>query len=255
MRINIKQIGWVGRVGQIGQIAFLSRGLVPPLVLLFLLIAWLVPPPVAAFFGPFSGRQQPAVVEESTPGAVELPTSAAVEVVEVDEAVALFRQIARVNTELLATLDEPDLKFSRLRGGLIVVSFVEQQELSRTSSFGRYLAEQLMNEMQRHRVPVVELRQSTVVRIQEGRGEYGLSRDPAEIRPAAAAAAMLTGTYTTTPRQVIVNARIIDNRSGLLLASASTVIPRTAVVNDLLSDPVSSDRLKSEPFYMKRLGD
>lgn len=172
-----------------------------------------------------------------------------------DDAQLLYQQITRLSADLFRSLEEPDMEYSELRGGVIVLSFVEQKNLTRTSSLGRYLAEQLMNELQLRRVPVVEVRKSREVRIQQSRGEYGLSRDAAEINDEAAAAAMLTGTYTVTPEQVIVSARIIDNRTAVLLASATSIIPRTQTVETLLSDPVGlAAAVKPEPMYMKRLG-
>ncbi|MDZ7641312.1 MAG: FlgO family outer membrane protein [Desulfurivibrio sp.] len=174
--------------------------------------------------------------------------------VTAEEGVALARWVSRIGEQLLASLEEPDLAFSPLRDGVMVLSFVEQRKLDRTTSFGRYLAEQLMNELQQHRVPVVELRTSREVRLRETGGEYGLSRDPAEIANQVAAAARLTGTYTVTAEQVMVTARIIDNRDSRLLASATAVIPRLEVVDELLSDPVSGQQpQRSEPMYMKRL--
>ncbi|WP_157861462.1 FlgO family outer membrane protein [Desulfurivibrio alkaliphilus] len=170
-----------------------------------------------------------------------------------DEVARLYHQVTNLSEQLFASLAEPDPEYGDLRGGVIVLSFVDQRKLTRTTSFGRYLAEQLMNNLQQRRVPVVELRQSREVRIQEQRGEYGLSRNPAEIRESVAAAAMLTGTYTATAEQVIVNARIINNRTGVLLASATVLVPRTPVVEALLADPISDVVVDPEPMYLKRL--
>lgn len=239
MGINVERGGRVPRIFRGGPGS--------ALLIAVLVGCWLLPAPAAAFFWPFSSRQQ-QVEEPPAP----LPPPAAPQV-QVNEALALARQISLIGDELFAGLKELNEEYGGLGEGVIVLSFVDQKQLTRTTSFGRYLAEQLMNELQRQQVPVVELRKSNAVRIRERGGEYGLSRDPAEIRERVAAGAMLTGTYTTTARQVMVNARIIDNRSAVLLASATVVIPRTAVVNDLLSDPVSGIPVGSEPMYMKRL--
>ncbi len=218
-----------------------------PAAALFALVligGWLLPTSATAFFWPFSfGRE--GAGEQVAPA----PTPAPPPPPEVNEALLLARQINLLGAELFAGLEE----WEELQGGVVVLSFVDQKKLTRTSSFGRYLAEQLMVELQQQRVPVVELRKSTEVRIQQKGGEYGLSRDGAQIAERAAAVAMLTGTYTATARQVMVNARIIDNRNAVLLAATTVVIPRTAVVNELLSDPVSFDPQDSEPMYMKRL--
>lgn len=223
------------------------RGAMALVVPLLAVAAWVGGVPTVAAEVSGQPRDQLRVAER--PAAVAVP----VVVAEVDEGLALARWVGRIGEKLLASLEEPDLELGPLRGGLIILSFVDQQKLDRTTSFGRYLAEQLMTELQQQRVPVVELRKSNEVRLHE-RGEYGLSRDPAEISDRAAAVAMLTGTYTLTGRQVIVNARIIDHASSRLLASATGVIPRLEMVDELLSDPVNISRPRQrEPMYMKRL--
>ncbi len=65
-----------------------------------------------------------------------------------------------------------------LDDGLVICSFVELKKLARTSSFGRYLADGLINAFQQRQYRVVEVRKTTDILIQPGRGEYGLSRDP-----------------------------------------------------------------------------
>lgn len=231
----------------------LARGRASGWLLVLLLAGgWLLPVEASAFW-PFSrsSAEPAAVVEEKVAASKPSPTEA--RLLPVDDATWLYHRIGYLGAELFASLREPDLDYSKLQGGVIVLTFVDQKKLTRTTSFGRYLAEQLMNDLQQRQVPVVELRKSREVRIQAGQGEYGLSREPAEIRDQARAAAMLTGTYTITPEQVIVHARIIDNRDALLLASATAVIPRTPVVNALLADPVSGRPRDPEPMYMKRL--
>ncbi len=233
----------------------------PLMLLLLMLVAggWLLPAEASAFW-PFSrSSDKSATVAKSAAQDGSQKQAASGQNWElaghwqVDCATLLYHQVNRLGSQLLASLEEPDPDYSPLRGGVIVLSFVDQKKLDRTTSFGRYLAEQLMNDLQQRRVPVVELRQSLDVRIQAQRGEYGLSRNPAEIRSQVSAAAMVTGTYTATAEQVVVNARIIDNASGVLLASATAVLPRTAVVDGLLADPVSGKPVEREPMYMKSL--
>jgi len=171
----------------------------------------------------------------------------------VNEAADLHAQVQDLASGLFASLRDADPENGDLAGGLIVCTFVDLKKLSRTSSLGRYVAEQLMGELQQQGYTVVELRKGTSVQVQEKRGEFGLSRDPAELRGDAAAAAMLTGTYTVTGEQVIVNARIMDNRTAVLLASATAIIPKNKVANLLLADSASLATRKSEPIYMKRL--
>jgi TolB-like protein len=197
-----------------------------------------VPRPAQAFLSFLFEQPKPPVAQPAPP---------------VNEAADLHAQVRELATGLFASLRDADPENGDLSGGLIVCSFVDLKKLSRTSSLGRYVAEQLMSELQQQGYSVVELRKGTSVLVQEKRGEFGLSRDPAQLREDAAAGAMLTGTYTVTGEQVIVNARIMDNRTAVLLASATTIIPKNKVANLLLADSASITTRKAEPIYMKRL--
>ena len=172
---------------------------------------------------------------------------------KINEAAAFRQQVREIAAALFASLADQDPENGDLAEGLVVCSFVDLKKLTRSSSFGRYVAEQLMGELQHRGYTVVEMRKSTSVMVQEKRGEYGLSRDPAEIREDVAAGAMLTGTYTVTGEGVIVNARILDNRRAVLLASATAIVPRNQVTDLLLADSASATTRKAEPIYMKRL--
>lgn len=226
--------------------------------LLVLLFCWLFPAPVAAFW-PFTawGKNQAAdeAGREAGLPKVNAVTPLSPKGQADNQALKLRWEIAAIANDLLASLADFDHHYGDLSGGVIVLSFVDQRNLAQTTSLGRYLAEQLMHELQQRRVPVLELRKSTEVRVQERGGEFGLSRNPAEIRDEVAASAMLTGTYTVTAAQIIVNARVIDHKTTILLASATAVINRTPVVEALLADPVSIPRARaqSEPMYLQRL--
>lgn len=171
----------------------------------------------------------------------------------VNEAEALKRLVAHMAQELMVNLADPDPEVGMLADGMIVCTFVDLKKLTRTSSFGRYIAEQLMNEFQKKSYTVAEIRKSQSVLIQQKRGEYGLSRDPEEISGSVTAGAMLTGTYTQTDAGIIVNAKIIDNRTTTLLSSATVVFPRNRLSNTLLADSSSAVTKLPEPVYMKRL--
>lgn len=169
------------------------------------------------------------------------------------EAEILRGVIHNLAGDLFRNLANADPENGDLGNGLMVCTFVELKKLSRSSSFGRYLAEQLMSEMQQRRYEVVEIRKSQAVTIQEKRGEFGLSRNPAEVSPSVTVGAMLTGTYTPSKESIVINARIIDNRSARLLSSATAIIPRNQLAEQLLADTASVREAKPEPVYLKKL--
>lgn len=204
-----------------------------------LLAVLCLPPRPAQAFLSFLADPKPPVAKPAPP--------------PVNEAANLHAQVRELAAGLFASLRDADPEDGDLAEGLIVCTFVDLKKLTRTSSLGRYVAEQLMGELQQQGYTVKELRKGTSVVVEEKRGEFGLSRDPAQLKEDVAAGAMLTGTYTVTGEQVILNARIMDNRTATLLASATAIIPKNKVANLLLADSAALTTRKSEPIYMKRL--
>jgi TolB-like protein len=213
----------------------------PSSLLKIIILALLVFPVQALAFWPFS----PNKPRPQTETVAAAPT--------VSEAAALHREIQGLADELFRNLGDADAENSDLGKSILVCTFVELKKLTRTSSLGRYVAEQLMNEMQQRHYEVVEIRKSQAVLLQEKRGEFGLSRNPAEVSQSVAAGAMLTGTYTPSKDSIIINARIIDNRSAKLLSSATAIIPRNQLAEQLLADTASVREAKPEPLYLKKL--
>ena len=213
----------------------------PSSLLKIMVLALLVFPVQAAAFWPFS----PNKPRPQTETVAAAPT--------VSEAAALHKEIQGLADELFRNLGDADAENSDLGKSILVCTFVELKKLTRTSSLGRYVAEQLMNEMQQRHYEVVEIRKSQAVMLQEKRGEFGLSRNPAEVSQSVAAGAMLTGTYTPSKDSIVINARIIDNRSAKLLSSATAIIPRNQLAEQLLADTASVREAKPEPLYLKKL--
>ncbi|MFH1021011.1 MAG: FlgO family outer membrane protein, partial [Pseudomonadota bacterium] len=77
--------------------------------------------------------------------------------------------------------------------------------------------------------------------------------NPAEVSQTVDAGAMLTGTYTPSKDSIVINARIIDNRSAKLLSSATAIIPRNTLAEQMLADTASVREGKPEPLYLKKL--
>jgi len=204
------------------------------------------------FLGPGNGVVAYAY-EQTIPPYLEPERGRVTEVVT-GEAHDLKQRIFEMAEELFANLADPDPQLGDLADGLLVSTFVDINKLYRTSSFGRYLAGQLMNEFQQYAYHVKEMRKSTSVMVQEKRGEFGLSRDPDEIAVSQAAGAMLTGTYLVGESEIIVNARILDNKSGTLLSSATVIFPRNRLGDLMLKDTASAKRKPADNVvYMKKL--
>jgi len=169
---------------------------------------------------------------------------------EIDTFQATLKQIAE---QLFANLDDDDPQTGLLADGLAFTVFADLKKLNRTSSFGRYLSEQLMGEFQQHGFPVIEVRKSNSIMVMDKRGEYGLSRDLEEIGKAARARALLTGTYTVAGDHIMVNAKILDNANSTMLSSATVMFEKNDLTDMLLSDSASAYPKKDAYVYMKEL--
>ncbi len=190
----------------------------------------------------FSGEQEPVAVT----GQQTLTRPHA-------EATGLVISVEAMAAELLTNLEDGDPFTGDLSGGMVVTTFVETAKLTRTSSFGRYLSEQLINEFQRRSYPVVEIRKSTDIRVQQKRGEFGLARDENELRPDIAADTMLTGTYFIGPDDIIVTARILNNKSAVVMASSTAIFPKNKLTTRMLADTASVKNSTPQPMYLKKL--
>ncbi|MCK5404748.1 MAG: hypothetical protein KAI75_05935 [Desulfobulbaceae bacterium] len=117
-----------------------------------------------------------------------------------------------------------------------VSTFVNLNTLYRTSSFGRYLSEQMMNELQKSGVEVIDVRKTPGLQIYEKFGEYSLSRNMEDLSFTHPAQAVISGTYTYVENQIFVNVRLLRTSDGMVLSSGSLTLPLDAVTGGLLSD-------------------
>ena len=170
-----------------------------------------------------------------------------------NQADILYKSIQEMAIQLFLNLEDPDPVVGALADGVAVSSFVDLKKLTRTSSFGRYLAEQLMTEFQQHGFSVIEVRKSSNIMVQEKRGEYGLSRNLQEIASEVAAQTLITGTYTVAGDHILVNAKVLDNKTAQLLSSATMLFPKNSLAELLLADSTSASAKQKEVTYMKRL--
>ena len=129
-------------------------------------------------------------------------------------------------------------------GSLVAVaSFVNLNDLYRTSSLGRYLGEEMLAGLHRAGAAVVEVRKTVGLLVRRKGGEYGLSRDLDQLDPVRRAQAVVVGTYVADGGEVMVNARLLNNSDGRVLATAGAVLRLDGLVRDMLADEGDGDLL------------
>jgi TolB-like protein len=129
----------------------------------------------------------------------------------------------------------------------VVTTFVDIEDLTRSSSFGRLLAEAVGAEIFRQGGNVVDIRPGDAFMVQPGEGELILSRDVGDLGKEVGAAAVVAGTYGVGATTVAVTVRLIDLSSHRVLSVAMVEMGRTPGLDALLKQssgpvPTSFDK-------------
>jgi TolB-like protein len=117
-----------------------------------------------------------------------------------------------------------------------VVAFVELDKVEETSTFGRYVAERMGQELHRLGFKTLELRQRKDIEIIHDKGEFILSRRSSELLKKARIEAVTVGSYVIVGDEVVVNTRLLGVDTGRVLSVSQIVvgISGDAAVDSLL---------------------
>ncbi len=109
---------------------------------------------------------------------------------------------------------------------IIVASFVDLNNLKTSSTFGRIMAEQVGSRFAQKGYKIIEmkLRQKSVY-IEEGKGEFLLSRNLKEIGLAHNASAVVVGTYGRSRDRIYISTRIVNPSDSVVLSSCDHAMP------------------------------
>ena len=106
---------------------------------------------------------------------------------------------------------------------IVFTSLVDLNDFKESSNFGRLFSESLMTELSRRGFKVIEYRGDAVV-TKIKKGEFKLNR--ARIQDIEDKNTLvLVGTYSKINDYIIVNVRIVEKDTGVLVAAASTYSP------------------------------
>lgn len=143
--------------------------------------------------------------------------------------------VGRFNAQIIFLADQIERNVDRksLENTFIVTSFVSLENLAETTPFGRLLAENVIHELQVRKWKVYEVRLAKDITVNEN-GEFSLSRDIQKIKEMYKIGGVVTGTYSVAGNHVIVNARVMDIGTGLVMSSAQIHHPRNYYVDGLL---------------------
>lgn len=166
--------------------------------------------------------------------------------------------VGRFNARMIFLADQIERNADRknLSNTFIITSFTNLNRLSETTPFGRLVAENLIHELQVRKWQVFEVRLTKDIIINET-GEFSLSRDINRLRDQYKIGGIVTGTYSVTGNNIIVNARVIDINSGVVVSSAQANMPLNWFTDELLlhNDQFKTMRVVGDtPYSCREVG-
>jgi len=143
---------------------------------------------------------------------------------------AMGREIDR---QVAGRLMQPDTPANGV--SLAVTVPVDVNDLDASNPLARQMAEELSRWFVQAGYPVQEIRKGRMVLIEPGNGEKLLTRRDGHLaKRDVESAAILTGTYSVTSKNVRFNIRIIHTASLEVLGMATVSVPLTSEVKSLL---------------------
>ncbi len=156
------------------------------------------------------------------------------------EAQELRLRVKELAAQMLETRNNAAL------GGLIALptSFVNLNDFSESSPFGRYMAEAMYYEFNQRNVPVLEYRLTGKIAMRFQEGEFALARTLPPLSSKQSWAAVLVGTYLKEGGAVFVNVRLVRPVDGMVLRTGQLVFGDNTLVSSLV-DPLDD----GTPFH------
>ncbi len=119
---------------------------------------------------------------------------------------------------------------------LIFTTIVNLNNLDQTSKFGRALSESLATRLFQYGFHVIELRKAGAIMVKDKTGELILSRESEELGKKQKADAIVAGTYSLTPKSIIINIKLLAAGTQEVLSVAGMELNRSLNINYLLAD-------------------
>ena len=126
---------------------------------------------------------------------------------------------------------------------IVITDFVALNTLNDTSDLGRLLAQNLMHEMQLRNWKVSDLTLRRNIKI-EASGEFALSRDVKQLKITPQVGSTITGSYVNTSEGLILNVRMIELSSALVISSAQVKFEKDSFITQLLEGPPTPPEMK-----------
>jgi len=108
---------------------------------------------------------------------------------------------------------------------IAITSFVNLEDFSATTRLSNIMSENLIHEMQVRGYKVIDFKMMEKIKI-DAKGDFLFSRNVEKLRKTLNINYALTGTYTEYQDGTVINARIINLQSHIVLSTAQIFIPK-----------------------------
>jgi len=102
---------------------------------------------------------------------------------------------------------------------IVVTTFVDNNDLSKTSQFGRILQEHIISRLVQNGYTVRELKAADTLTIEPREGETILTRDLTKLQNTAQIQAILVGTISRSARTLYISTRLLDPANHNIMAT------------------------------------
>lgn len=121
---------------------------------------------------------------------------------------------------------------------ILIATVVDIDNLERSSTLGRFLSESVSARFTQNRYRMIEMKLQGSVYMRRGEGEMMLTRQVKEIATAHQAQAVVVGTYSRASAAVLVNLKVVQPDTNIVLAAQDYSIPMSRNVCVMLNrDP------------------
>jgi len=121
---------------------------------------------------------------------------------------------------------------------ILTTTFVDNNDLSKTSQFGRAVQEHMASRLAQLGYQVREIKLADSLDITPRHGETILSRDLRRLSPDVKAQAILVGTYSRAGYTLYVSARLVDPADGSIISSTDYRLRMDATLESMVEQPV-----------------
>ncbi|MDY0326633.1 MAG: FlgO family outer membrane protein [Arcobacteraceae bacterium] len=136
--------------------------------------------------------------------------------------VKAFDQIDELVLDISNQLQQSNKLANILPNEIAITAFVDLNQLNKTTRFGRVLSESFYNELFLRGFTVLDFRGQNAISV-NATGEFFITRDVKKLSTEVKNSYVLVGTYAIFGKGIVVNARIIDNSDGKVVASARSI--------------------------------